>query len=199
MEKVLFNTTALTQTSTSDLEGKGTLRVVDGKLYQWVYNCGAVASRAGGPACYDVSENGDSDDFSCECLPDCADADIAFFAGVWMAAVAAESYGWILVLGRYPAAKVAVASGGSQAIGDQLIPSTSTDTTGTGAARPYAFVAGIDVSVVNSASTVKDTNPMGYRLYPHCIALETITTAGSPATDTAPLTYDLFVRGLMAH
>ena len=82
MEKLLFVTTAITEVSTKDLEGKGTLRWLDGLLYQWVYNCGAVAARADSPACYDVSANGTSADFIKECLPDCADADIAFFAGI---------------------------------------------------------------------------------------------------------------------
>jgi hypothetical protein len=199
MNKVLFVTEEVTEYSSKDLEGVGTLRWVDGQLYQWVENDGAVAARAGGPACYDVSANGGASTFMSKCLPDAADDDINFFAGIWMAAVPADYFGWILVLGRYADANIAVASGGASAIGDQLVPSTSTDTTGTGAARPYAFIPGIDISVANSASTVKDLTAVGYKILPHCVALEAITTGGSPATDTTPLTFDLFVRGLMAH
>ena len=116
-----------------------------------------------------------------------------------MAAVAAESYGWILVQGRHADAKIAVASGVDGAIGDQYVPSTYTATTGTGAARAFALIQGLDASIADSASTVKDLVAVGYKFAPHCVALEAPTTAGSPVTDTAPLTYDIFVRGLMAH
>jgi hypothetical protein len=136
--------------------------------------------------------------FLSECVPDAADADLAFFAGVWMSAVPALSYGWILVQGRYADANIAVASAGASAIGDQLVPTTLTDTTGTGAARPFAFLPGIVAATVNSAATCKDLLAMSYHLAPHVIALETVTTGGSPATDTTPRTFDVFVRGLMA-
>jgi len=198
MEKQLFVTKALTEYSTKDLEGAGALRWYNNKLYQWVENDGAVAARAGGPACYDAT-NADDDDFLGKCLPDCAAEDLALFAGIWMAAVPADSFGWILVLGRYPNARIAVASGGASAIGDQYLASTYTTTTGTSGVVAFAFVAGLDISVVNSASTVVDLTAVGLKIAPHVIVLEAVATATGITTLTTAKLFDVFVRGLMAH
>jgi hypothetical protein len=158
--KTLFFT-ALTETSTSDLEGIGTTRIDQyGNKYRWVYNCGAVASRAGGPACYDATLLAAAT-FLQHALPDAADADVNFLAGIWMAAVAAASYGWVMTNGIYGTAKMAGAETGttagspSAAVNDILVASTLTTVTGTNTSRAYAFLsqaASIGAAIVGTGA-----------------------------------------------
>lgn len=189
-KKILFET-ALTDTATTDVEGIGTEREDKyGNKYRWVYNASAVAARAGAPACYDVSLYS-SDNFLKHVLAAPADEDISFFAGVFMSAIPTLNYGWIMTWGRYSTARVAVASGGAVGTGDQLVPSTLTDTTGTAAARPYAFINGADISV--AATTAQDT--VQKFICPHALGIEAIATA-TGITGTVPQSCKVFVRGL---
>ncbi len=196
MLKSIFET-KVTEFKSTDVEGKGTLRWYNNELYQWVYNCGAIDARADSPACYDAS-NGGEDYFFQKALPDPADADVQFFAGIWMSAVPTTYYGWIKVMGLAIDAKVAVASGGASAVGDQFVPTTNTTTTGTGAARAFALLPAIDVSDTITTATGYTPFTMQNVLAPHCIALEAAITGGSPATDTAPLEYNMYVKGMLA-
>lgn len=175
-KKIAF-LTSLTETATTDVEGVGTMREDQfGNKYRWLYNAGAVAARAGYPACYDAS-NLAASDFLQKALPDPADADVNFFAGIWMAAVAAASYGWVLTNGVYTTAKMAGAETGttagspSAAVNDLLIPSTLTDTTGTNVSRAFAFLsqaAVIGAAVVGTgagtAATVTQLKRPGVRV-----------------------------------
>jgi hypothetical protein len=99
--KKIFQT-KLTDTSTSDLEGVGTLRFEGNKIYKWVkFNNGAgnVASVAGGFAYYyAVSKNGASLGYeNSEVTMDFTDGLIG--AGVFQAIIADASYGWIQIRG----------------------------------------------------------------------------------------------------
>jgi len=174
-----------------DAEGKGTVRYDSkGNCYRWVKNLDAFAARAGGPACYDLTNNGAAADILDECTVDGADADIQLFAGIWMSDVPALGFGWIMTKGRYDEARVAVASGATLAIGDRLIPSTLTATTGTAAAAAYSFILGPDISMdVEDATAVT----LATLLAPHVVALE----AATALTTTLPTTHDVFVQGVI--
>jgi len=191
--KTLFTLPGVTSYSSTDVNTKGSFQEAGDQLYQWVYNAGAVAARAGGPACYDASNIGESD-FLQDCLPDAADADVNFFAGIWMSAVPAESYGWILVKGTYATGKLAPSTTALPAAGDQLIPSTATDTTGTGASRAFALLNGIDISDSITTATGYATILNALLIAPCCICLDAVTDTGT-ATDT--VSANIFVRGLM--
>ena len=96
-----------------------------------------------------------------------------------------------MIWGSYGTTRVALASGGAIAAGDQLIPSTLTDTTGTAAARPYAFLQGADISI--AATTSQDT--VQKFIIPHAVTLAALATA-TGITGTVPQTFDVFIRGL---
>lgn len=174
-----------------DTEGKGTVRTDSkGNDYRWVKNLDAFASRAGGPAMYDLTNNGAAADILDECTVDGVDNDIAMFAGIWMAAVAALGFGWIMTKGRYDEARLAIASGATLAIGDRLIPGTVTDTTATAAAAAYSFILGPDISMdVEDATAVT----LATLLAPHVVALE----AATALTTTLATTHDVFVMGVI--
>ena len=190
--KTLFET-ALTDTSSAalgDIEGVGTVRYDEkGNRYRYVKNLEAFAARAGGPACYDLTNNGAAADFLDECTIDGAAADANTFAGIWMAAVPALGFGWIQTLGRYDEARLAIASGATLAIGDRLVPTTLTDTTATAADAAYSFILGPDISMDGEDATAVT---LAVWLAPHVVALE----AATALTTTLPTTHDVFVQGL---
>ncbi len=191
--KKLFETD-LTDFGSVDIEGKGSMREDRfGNKYQWVYNASSIDARAGGPACYDESLVA-GDTFLKHVLVDTADADIKYFAGIFISAIPTLQYGWIKVRGYYADARQAVATGGSSAVGDQLIPSTLVTTTGTGAARAFAFIVGLVATATSSGST--DAHSLFYD--PHVVAAEAIATGDSAATNTVPELDDVFVKGLLA-
>ena len=186
--KVLF-ASGLTTTSSSDLEGKGTERTDErGNTYRWVYNASAVASRVGQPACYDASLYAAAT-FLQHVLADPADEDINFLAGVFISAIPTLNYGWIMTNGKYNTCRVAIASGGAIAIADKLVASTLVDTTGTAAARPYCFLAGLVAADTGNAAA------MSLFYAPGGIAMVAVAT-GSGVTGTLPQTTTLFIKGL---
>jgi len=93
--KSLFVTKTVTQTSSKDLEGVGTIRFdADGNMYRWVKNLLATnsTSPAGGLAAYDGTDR--------TAVTRPATDNLSNMAGVWEAAVVGGSYGWIRVKGK---------------------------------------------------------------------------------------------------
>jgi hypothetical protein len=187
--KILFQT-ALTDTETSDIEGIGSVREDQlGNKYRWVYNASTTAARVGGPACYDATLYS-SNNFLKHALCAVADEDINFFAGVWMSAVPTLNYGWIMTWGRYSSTRIAVASGGSIAVGDSVVPSTYTTTTGTAAARCYAFVQNAVAAYTGSVAAAQAW------MIPNCINPVAVATATGISSSTVPQLCTMFIRGL---
>lgn len=183
--------TSLTETATTDLEGAGTLRRDQyGNVYRWVKNASTDAARAGAPACFDATNIGTSDLLQ-ECVTeDQTTGDEMLFAGIWLAAVAGGSFGWVLVSGQYTTARVAVGTGIDIVVGDVLVPNLSTDTTDT-ASKPYSFAqltARTDVWTGKTALKYAKLND------PFAYALEAL---GTPTTDTSASSLAVFVRGLL--
>ena len=101
--------TALTDTSSTDDEGVGTLRFAqNGDVYRWVQNVDTTAITVGMVVSHDLTDT--STMFAA--VDAGADADLSALAGVVMAAsIATEYYGWIQVLGFNASALVSIASG----------------------------------------------------------------------------------------
>ena len=96
-EKILFQT-KLTEQSTSDIEGEGTIRRDEyGNVFKWVQNAEAstVTATLSGLSSYNI----DSDKKTVK-IP--AAATLANSAGFWMSAVVGQSYGWIQCQGTGP-------------------------------------------------------------------------------------------------
>lgn len=139
--KILWET-ALTETRSTDVEGVGSVREDRfGNMYRWIKNASAIASVAGGPACYDLSLYA-GENFQKHVLVDTVDGDIIFLAGIFISAIPTVNFGWILSHGKYATVNVALASGGSCAANDLLIPSTLVDTAITGIGKAFSFLAG---------------------------------------------------------
>jgi hypothetical protein len=194
--KIAF-VTALTEQSTSDLEGVGTTRTDQyGKRYRWVKNSGDNAARAGAPACFDLTSIAAAYFLHRIPVEDIASADLPYFAGVWLAAVAAASYGWIQTFGVSDDVRIAAASATSYAVGDILVDNCSTDTAGTGAAAPHAFTlamlaAGIFGTSTGTAYTVAQV------MQPHVVLAETCASRATAAALTTAQALQVFVRGLI--
>lgn len=194
-QKILFET-ALTDTEDTDVEGVGTERIDSkGRRYRWVKNASAPTARVGAPACYDMG-NGAAADFVDEVLSDLADEDIALFAGIFLSAIPNGEYGWIQTWGRYATARYAEGTTTTAAaVGDQLIPHTSTDTTVTADGKAMAFVLGADISLsVGTGAATAQT--VGNLIGPHVVALEACAVNTDTAS-TTPATHDVFIKGLM--
>ena len=143
--KVLFQT-GLTETRTTDVEGKGSVREDRfGNKYRRVYNLSAFDARVGAPACFDATLYNNTN-FLKNVLSAPTAEDVNFLAGVYISAIPTLNYGWIMIMGMYGSSRVALASGGSFAINDTALASTLTDTTGTAAIRPYSFLNGVIAS-----------------------------------------------------
>ena len=190
--------TSLTSVATStegDLEGVGSVRIDQyGKRYRWIQNEGDTASRVGAPACFDAGNTGASDFLEAVPVEDIADGDVEYFAGVWMAAVAASGYGWIQTYGMYDPIRLALAAAGSAAIGDHFVPSTYTVITATGTTAAYCFVIGqvaeVVLSTTGAVTLAEATNP-------DVVGVETVTSAGGSATGTGGVDAAVFIRGFM--
>ena len=103
MWKHTFVTRNLTDTDAADLEGVGTIRFVDGKLYKWVKfdnGAGDVAAVANQVCCYVV----DSGYFASTVTSDTSVGGIV--AGIFTSVIADGEYGWIQIKG---AATLAIA------------------------------------------------------------------------------------------
>jgi hypothetical protein len=182
-------------------EGAGSVRVDQyGNRYRWVKNTGTVAAKAGAPACYDATDVAETT-FLKACVTDeIATADQAFFAGVWMSAVAASGYGWIQTFGEYDGVRIALGSGGTDlAVGGMIVPNTATDTgtaTSLGSAQDYSFMDGVDpfqIGTGNATSCTIDEATLRARR-PHAVLLEGYGTGTATGSNLA---LKAFIRGLI--
>lgn len=115
--KSLF-ATLLTDTKSTDVEGVGKLRFEDEKVYRWVKNAEAsTASVVGGIAGHKFSDGAAMKQLCY--IP--STANLGAMAGVWMAIVAAGSYGWIQVLGYTASALVFGSQTTVKTAGDTLL------------------------------------------------------------------------------
>lgn len=140
--------TALTETSTSDLEGVGVLRFEGNKVYKWVQyvaGAGAVAAVAGNVAYYyapggDFAAEGYTLGKVTSDLSDSAEVG----AGVLQAVIAANSYGWIQIKG--PATLTTALTAGAD--GDPLTATGSSD----GTLDVSALVTDVNVAIAQDIS-----------------------------------------------
>lgn len=191
--KVLFQT-GLTETRTTDVEGKGSVREDRfGNKYRWVYNLSTFDARVGAPACFDATLYNNTN-FLKHVLSAPTAEDVNFLAGVYISAIPTLNYGWIMIMGMYNTCRVAPATGGSFAINDTALASTLTDTTGTAAIRPYSFINGV-IAAGSPNSTTDFPSPLMDLIMPIAFTPVAIATA-SVNTTTVPQTLPLFVRGL---
>ena len=117
MDKTLFVTKSVTQSSDKDLEGVGSIRWVGDKCYRWVKNGEPLVDFTVGQAvCHDASENGDLT--KSVKLPHTAN--LGLLAGIVAStSIAAGHFGWIEIFGVHNSVivtattNVAVAAGGS--------------------------------------------------------------------------------------
>ena len=117
MDKTLFVTKSVTQSSDKDLEGVGSIRWVGDNCYRWVKNDEAsVALTVGQPVCHVASEK--SDLTKSVKLP--LTANLGLLAGIVAStSIAAGHFGWIQIFGVHNSVivtattNVAVAAGGS--------------------------------------------------------------------------------------
>lgn len=144
----------ITDTSSTDDEGVGSIRLYGDSIYRWVKNNSGAAFVAGG-ACFHTYS--DTIDAVTQCT-DGVTADLGFMAGIAVSAIADGEYGFILVQGYYGAALVTTA-GGTIAAGNALIG-----------------VNGADDLIGSSAM---GTAPIYSR---HAIAMEAMATASTATT-----------------
>lgn len=194
--KVLFQT-GLTETRTTDVEGKGTVREDRfGNKYRWVYNASAIAAVPGGPVCYDLSLHA-GENFRKHVLVDFIDADILFLAGIAISAIPTVNYGWILTHGKYSTANVALASGESCAANDLLIPSTLVATAVTGVGKAFSFLQGWTPGVAFTGFTAANAMLEFHNLY-EIRLLAAVASGGSTGAvaSTTPADGIVIVRGM---
>jgi hypothetical protein len=97
-DKMIFVTQSVTQTSTTDLEGVGSLRWIGDKCYRWVKNNSGGALAIGELVCHDEALSDPADIF--ESVKDPTTARLMLLAGIVVAdSVADGSYCWVQVLG----------------------------------------------------------------------------------------------------
>jgi len=186
--------TSLTEQSTSDLEGIGTVREDQyGQRYRWIQNGGTAAAVVGAPECFDETDVADSSFLGIGVGSAVASGDKKYFAGIWLAAVAASSYGWILSRGVYETARIALASGGAIVAGDLLTPGAATATTGTNSSKAYSF----NVQFIQGITIVTGAGDVDALHDPHAIAMGAVTAGSDDATATVPSTAAVFVKGLL--
>ncbi len=129
-EKILFKT-GLDAIESTDIEGVGTLRKdTQGRVYKWVKNLGAASTTndlvAGQPVVYSDAVGADTRHLGV--IDTLSGGDEEMLAGVAMAALTAQYYGWIQIKGISITASVTHSSTATQVltIGDVLkVVSTS--------------------------------------------------------------------------
>jgi len=111
--------TTLTEVSTVDLEGVGTLRWDGDNCFRWVYNNTGSATVVGEVVFHDLSANPNANLYAN--VSAAATADLGCMAGVCMAIIADGGYGWIQVLGVATSCLVIENASTITAIGDYLV------------------------------------------------------------------------------
>ena len=169
--KVLWET-ELTDIKSTDVEGVGQLRFVDGAdggVYRWVKNRNATDFTAKQPVCYDAGNAGSKTLLQKVNSP--VTEDLMLAAGIAVTAIEASGskcYGWVKVEGYFQDARVLGVSGTAVAIGDELVAADGATTltrataVGTAPKRRLTFVALEAVSAATGATYAKD-------VYIHCL------------------------------
>ncbi len=178
MLKTLFET-ALTDVSTEDIEGVGSLRYDEkGKVYRWVKNEATSALTAKQPVCYDVSDVGTKALYETVLTP--AAADLMCAAGIVLTGIGKSGgttgcFGWVQVQGYCQ---------------DALVATPNTVAGGI----TSALLVGSEVICVDGKTALAHSDEPGNApVYSsHFIALETLAAA-TPAVSTA---IDVMVRCL---
>ncbi len=183
-QKVLFET-ALTATSTLDVEGAGVIRnVEDGNSYRWVKNNGAADIIKGTPLAANAYTFATGTFYGAGQEAK-QPVDVDAFLGLAMTAIATGSYGWVQRLGEfadYAKCMQNQATGATaMAIGVnvKMLTGTATATvSGTGAYASGYQALGLDTADAN-APTVR---------YGAKILTATTATAGGPWNVSAFIT-----------
>lgn len=111
--KVLFETVSVTEVRTTDVEGVGTMRYEEDKVYRWVQNDFGTDLIVGDVVFHTFSDTTTMDQNVSECLT----ANLAIMAGVAVSAIPTTEYGWIQVFGYNPT----IAVNAYQALGPILV------------------------------------------------------------------------------
>ncbi len=143
--------TKLTEFSSLDKEGLGTVRYTDdGNVYKWVQNGEAtsVTATLNGASCYETTVRDTAH------VP--LTANLANLAGFWRSAVPGQSYGWIQAEGS-GSVVLAAQTATKAAFGVALIPATGVDTLTSSAAVTLLFgevAPTAAIAVVTTTTTV---------------------------------------------
>ena len=110
--------TKLTDTSTTDLEGVGTLRWDGDNAFRWVYNATGSATVVGEVVAWDGTTNPNANMFAN--IYAMATTELGFMAGVCMSICASASYCWIQVFGIATSCLVIENASTVTSVGDYL-------------------------------------------------------------------------------
>lgn len=160
--------TRLTESSTTDKEGVGRLRIEDdGKIYRWVKNAeSATAVTVGQAVCHTISELGDF--YKSVKIP--LTANLSALGGIVVStSIAAASYGWIQVLGYNASiSAIGATTGGADVAAASYLKGSNAaahlvyDTTGTSAYRRY-------VQLLESIGTTTTPAAAAYKGVINCL------------------------------
>jgi len=143
--------TGITEFSTEDKEGIGTVRYTeDGNVYKWVQNgeASTITATLNGAACYETTVRDVAN------IP--LTANLANLAGYWRSACPGQSYGWIQAEGS-GSVVLAAQSATKAAFGVALIPANTVETMTSSAAVTllYGEVAPTAaIAIVTTTTTV---------------------------------------------
>lgn len=157
MDKALFVTKSVTQSSDKDLEGVGVLRWIGDKCYRWVKNAETSSAITVGQAvCHTASDKADLT----KSVKIPATASLGLLAGVVAStSIAAGEYGWIQVFGVHEAIVVTATTNAAIAAGGSLK-----------SANAVSYLT-LD-KAMNTAPSYKNT----------VLALEAVATMATPVT-----------------
>jgi hypothetical protein len=173
---VLFKTSSVLESSTSDLEGVGTVRQVGDSFYRWVKNDETTTALSQYDVCCHQVTN-EATMLRSVKVP--ATADLYALAGVVAStSIAAGSYGWICIKGPY-SARVLLA----------------TQTTNNPLTLAYLFLGGVDAQVY--ASPIDGTTTGFGEFFRYLYHLVTTTATYATSEDaTAKVTRSVYVNCL---
>lgn len=123
--KQIFVTPSVTDYKSSDVEGVGTKRTVDGKVYMWVKNGDSSGSWTVGQAV--LGKPSDAGNFTKIGYTAVAagTTPLSCLMGIAVSAVPYGQYGWIIQLGYYASVSVHRSTNTTAAIGDYCKPTAS--------------------------------------------------------------------------
>lgn len=116
-QKQLF-VTPITEVAATDVEGVGTIRVEQDKIYRWVKNAETATTFSAGQVVAHVITAGTT---AIQEVKQMATANLSFLAGVVMGTLVGSSYGWIQIWGTGSVSVSGATTGGTDiAAGDVL-------------------------------------------------------------------------------